>query len=151
MQTQRVLKESSAMPGDFEKPSTDQLTTSKSVCKNWSSLISTPFARRFTAHHLNHQCKQNPFPFSSVIGLNLEYLNVGSVSEPYCSQDDKGECTINSSYRFRGVHFDRVQSLQIVLRTYWLSLVYATDEGNLHRKNFFKTTSRTDLSCQIHH
>ncbi|KAG6776805.1 hypothetical protein POTOM_016593 [Populus tomentosa] len=32
-----------------------------------------------------------------------------------------------------------------------LSLVYATDEGNLHRKNFFKTTSRTDLSCQIHH
>lgn len=44
--------------------------------------------------------------------------DVGSVSEPYCSQDDKGECTINSSYRFRVVHFDGVQSLQIVLRTY---------------------------------
>jgi|UPI0001D463F1 hypothetical protein len=108
MQTQTVLKESSATPGDFEKPSTDQslvyqrnkrqipssypsnfplndllieeilqrLTTSKSACKNWSSLISTPFARRFTTHHLNHQYKQNPFPFSSVIGLNLEYLSV---------------------------------------------------------------------------
>jgi hypothetical protein len=108
MQTQRVLKESSATPGDFEKPSTDQslvyqrnkrqipssypsnfplndllieeilqrLTTSKSACKNCSSLIPTPFARRFTTHHLNHQYKQNPFPFSSVIGLNLEYLSV---------------------------------------------------------------------------
>jgi len=53
-----------------------RLTNFKSACKNWSSLISTPFARRFTTHHLNHQYKQNPFPFSSVIGLNLEYLSV---------------------------------------------------------------------------
>lgn len=45
--------------------------------------------------------------------------DVGSVSEPYYSQDDKGECTIKSSYRSRAVQFDRVESLQIVLRTYW--------------------------------
>jgi hypothetical protein len=111
MQTQRVLKESSATPGDFEKPSTDQslvyqrnkrqtpssypsnfplndllieeilqrLTNHLQICLQelvLSNFHSFNFACRFTTHHLNHQYKQNPFPFSSVIGLNLEYPSV---------------------------------------------------------------------------
>lgn len=53
--------------------------------------------------------------------LEADYMNdykVGFVCEPYYFEDSQGESFINSKYRFRVVHFTRVESTQIVMKTY---------------------------------
>ncbi|CAK7351321.1 unnamed protein product [Dovyalis caffra] len=148
-------------------PATKSAFLCKCVCKNWYSLISTPyFVRRFITQHVKHQYEQNPsalfinywnrlkgyilFPVSDEpmfkrSGFDLNFLperngsvrvsaifndlmlcrvdkkrdtRAGFVCEPYYFEDNQGDCTINSKYRFRVVHFARSKSQQIVLRTY---------------------------------
>ncbi|KAJ6769553.1 F-BOX PROTEIN INTERACTION DOMAIN PROTEIN-RELATED [Salix purpurea] len=65
----------------------------------------------------------NPFTMQWVALplLEADYMNdykVGFVCEPYYFEDDQGECFINSKYRFRVVHFTRIESTQIVMKTY---------------------------------
>ncbi|KAJ6376883.1 hypothetical protein OIU76_025936 [Salix suchowensis] len=65
----------------------------------------------------------NPFTmqWAALPLLEADYMNdykVGFVCEPYYFEDDQGECFINSKYRFRVVHFTRIESTQIVMKTY---------------------------------
>ncbi|KAJ6767376.1 TRANSCRIPTION TERMINATION FACTOR FAMILY PROTEIN putative ISOFORM 1-RELATED [Salix purpurea] len=58
--------------------------------------------------------------------------------------------------KFRQMYIDHHAESAQILKFYeeklnLSSVVNATDERNLHKKNFFKSTSLTDLSCQIHH